>query len=54
METLLFILFIGFAICFLIRHPLKTLKYTCFFLTFFVIGCIVIIGVVTVVLKYIG
>ena len=44
MEALLIILLLGFAVCYFIRHPLKSMKYAFLSLTFFVVGCIVIIG----------
>jgi len=44
MEAILIILFIGFVLCYFIRHPLKSMKYTFLLLTFFVVGSIVVIG----------
>jgi len=34
---------IGFGICFFIRHPLKSLKYIFYTLTFLALGYIVVI-----------
>ena len=44
MEGLLILLIIGFAVCYFIRHPLKSIKYAFCILTFLLVGCIVMIG----------
>ena len=43
MEALLLILLIGFCVCFFVRHPLISLKYIFYTLTFLVLGYIVVI-----------
>jgi hypothetical protein len=43
MEALLILFVIGFGICFFIRHPLKSLKYIFYTLTFLALGYIVVI-----------
>ena len=42
MEALLLILLIGFCVCFFVRHPLISLKYIFYTLTFLAIGYIVV------------
>jgi hypothetical protein len=44
MEAILIILLIGFVLCYFVCHPLKSIKYAFLSLTFFVVGCILIIG----------
>jgi len=43
MEAILILFLVGFCICYFIRHPIKTLKYALYTLTFVAIGYIVII-----------
>jgi len=51
MEALLIVLIIGFFACYLIRHPLKSMKFIFLSLTFFVVGCIIIIGLFYLLLQ---
>jgi len=45
MEAILLLILIGLIVCFLIRHPIKSMKCVIFLLTFFIVGCIVIIAI---------
>ena len=44
MEALLLVLIIGFLVCYFIRHPLISIKYIFYTLTFLLVGYIVIVG----------
>jgi len=43
MEALLVLFLIGFGLCFFVRHPLKSMKYIFWSLTFVALGYIVVI-----------
>jgi hypothetical protein len=45
MELILLLILIGLIVCYFIRHPIKSMKYVIFLLTFFIVGCIVIIAI---------
>ena len=46
-EILLIILAVGFIIYYLIRHPIKTIKYSIAFLGLLLLGVIGIVGTLT-------
>ena len=48
-EILLIILAVGFVIYYLVRHPIKTIKYSVAFLGLLLLGVIGIVGTFTLI-----
>ena len=47
MEVLIVLLVVGFMLYYLVRHPLRTIKYSAAFLGLLLLGVIGIVGTLT-------